>query len=140
MAKNKQHIYIPLTEEEWQFIQDHVTVEQRVKLWMAQAEKNAGCTLEQLKQQKIAQEQFYAQYRELTKGLSEKNDQLLTLGLPMTCNADSTDVEHFIVNVWSLPVTDDNYVEVGHAFKRWFKEAYPHEYATPETMMFNRWR
>jgi len=143
MAKQKvkrQAVYLPYTDEQWKFIQDHVTVEQRVALLIQQAEKNAGCTFEQYIKQKSAQEAFYAEYNRLTADLSDYNEQALTLALPIQCNADTPAVEEFIVNHWKQPVTDGNFKEVGFAFKRWFKENYPDEYATPETAMFNPWR
>lgn len=66
------------------------------------------------------QEEERKAYDALTTGLSKHNDQLLTVGLPMTCDADSTDVEYFIINVYKQPVDDDNYIEVGHKFKDWY--------------------
>lgn len=130
----------PFSEDELQFILSNTTVEQRCKALLLLAEANAGHTMHELAVQKILQDEFYQKYHALTGNLSQKEDQLLTVALPMTINADTMDVENFIVNVWQQPVTDDNYIEVGHAFKKWFKENHPEEYATKETMMFNSWR
>lgn len=81
-----------------------------------------------------------AYYDMLTTGLSKENETLLTVGLPLTCNADSVDVYHYITDVRKLPVNDENFKNVGFAFKKWYKETYPDEYATVETAMFDHWR
>ena len=72
--------------------------------------------------------EFRRRYDELTATLSKANETLLTVSLPMLCNADTDAVEEFIVNHWQQPVTDENFEKIGHAFKRWFGERYPEEY------------
>lgn len=67
-------------------------------------------------------------YETLTANLSGDNKTLLTISLPILCNADTDAVIEFIVNHWRKPVDDGNFEEVGHEFKRWFGERYPEEY------------
>lgn len=72
--------------------------------------------------------EFRRTYDTLTANLSQHNETLLTISLPMICNADSDAVEEFIVNHWKQPVDNSNFEQVGHEFKRWFGERYPEEY------------
>lgn len=130
--KNSRGVRVPGTDAQLDFIIDNTQPDERFDTLMALAKRNAA--------QKASQESFYAEYRRLTADLSEANNAALFVGLPMHCHADSVDVEEFIVHHWGQPVTDTNFVEVGHAFKRWFREVAPHEYATEETARFNPWR
>lgn len=74
--------------------------------------------------------EFRRLYDNLTATLSRDNETLLRVGLPALCNADTDDVEHFIVEHWQKPVDDNNFEHVGHEFKRWFGERYPEEYVS----------
>ena len=131
--KKSRGVRIPGTDAELDFIIDNTPdTQQRFDVLMALAKRNAA--------QKATQDAFYAEYRRLTAGLSATNEMALAVGLPMKCNADSTDVEVFIVEHYKQAVNDENFVQVGHEFKRWFRETAPHEYATEETERFNPWR
>lgn len=129
-------IRLPLSNEELQFVLEHTTTEERCKALLTLAATNAGGTMQELATQRLMQEKFYKRYDELTTGLSKENQQLFTLGLPMTCNADSVDVENYIVNEYKQPVDDNNFIEVGYMFKAWYKEKYPTEYAALRQPIF----
>jgi hypothetical protein len=130
--KNSRGVRVPGTDEQLDYIIDNTTPDERFDTLMALAKRNAA--------QKATQDAFYAEYRRLTTGLSDANEISLTVGLPMACNADSVDVETFVVEHWCKPVTDENFVAVGHEFKKWFREVAPAEYATAETARFTPWR
>ena len=63
--------------------------------------------------------EFYAersQIETLTAGLSEQHRMFLFVGLPMQADADSFDVEDFLVNVWRQPVTPETLPAFRRAF------------------------
>lgn len=63
----------------------------------------------------------YQKAIDLCKGLSNKSDQALFVGIPMGVGADSVDVERFIQEVWDdTPITDDNVSEVADTFVGWW--------------------
>jgi hypothetical protein len=130
--KNSRGVRVPGTDEQLDYIIDNTQPDERFDVLMALAKRNAA--------QKAAQDAFYAEYRRLTADLSDTNEMALTVSLPMTCNADSTDVEVFVVEHYKQPVTNDNFKQVGNEFRKWFRETAPNEYATAETARFNPWR
>ncbi len=69
-------------------------------------------------------------YEKLTAGMSEKNQQAFVL-CPMYIGGDSTDIETFIEMVYQKPVTDENFKQVAHEFRRWYRDNYPGEYHPP---------
>lgn len=125
--KNSRGVRVPGTDAELDFIIDNTQPDERFDVLMALAKRNAA--------KKATQDAFYTEYRRLTAGLSDTNEMALTVGLPMTCNADSVDVEVFIVEHYKRPVTDDNFKQVGNEFRKWFRET-----ATEDTARFNPWR
>lgn len=127
------------TTDQIEFISEHTSPDARLSALLALAEQNAGGTMAELAASKAAQEAFYAEYAKLTANLSNRNEQLLAVALPTQCNADSTDVEEFIVNHWKRPVDDSNFKQVGEAFKAWFRETAPDEYRDPTMARFYRW-
>lgn len=67
------------------------------------------------------QQEFYDRYNELTKDLSQKNEQAFAL-CPMFIGGDSTDIETWLVKVHQQPVTDENYQQVAQQFRQWYSE------------------
>lgn len=130
--KKSRGVRVPGTDEQLDFIIDNTQPDERFDVLMSLAKRNAA--------QKASQDAFYAEHRRLTAGLSKQNDLEFFVRLPMTCNADSTDVEVFVVEHYKQPVTDDNFKQVGNEFRKWFQETAPNEYATEETDRFNPWR
>lgn len=120
------------TDQEWQFIYDHLPPEACMALLIRGVEEASGIKLNDWLLARRSNERL----AELTKDLSPLNYQALMIGLPMFIGADSLDVETYIVDHFGEPVTDDNYKEVGFGFKRWYKENYPTEYHDPEMEMF----
>lgn len=59
-----------------------------------------------------------SQIEALTADLSEQHRMYLFVGLPMQADADSFDVEDFLINTWAQPITP----ETLPAFRRAFIE------------------
>ena len=56
------------------------------------------------------------QIETLTAGLSEQHKMYMFVALPMQADADSFDVEDFLVNVWRQPVTPETLPAFRRAF------------------------
>lgn len=55
-----------------------------------------------------------------TAALSSRNNLRLFVMTPMSVDADSTAVEHFVAQHWHGDVTDANYPTVAKAFVDWW--------------------
>ena len=59
-----------------------------------------------------------------TGSLSEEQQHALWIGLPMGVDEDSLTVEHFLIDVWRQPVTPENLLAFGAAFRAWVANGY----------------
>jgi hypothetical protein len=113
MEKRVRHLRLDLSVEEAKHIQDHVDLEMRRKVLLAEADRASG-----------------KRYRELTESLPKDKAQALTIG-PMFVGGDSADMDTFVVDVWKRPVTEENYRQVIEAFQVWYSWVAPDEYHLP---------
>lgn len=69
-------------------------------------------------------------YADLTESLDDHDSQAFILA-PGAIGADSIDLEHFVENVYSQPVTTSNWQRVLQLFRLWYACEHPDEYQNP---------
>lgn len=69
-------------------------------------------------------------YADLTESLDAHDSQDFILA-PANIGADSTDLEHFVENVYCQPVTPANWQRVLQLFRIWYAATCPSEYRNP---------
>ena len=111
-----QIIKIRCTDEQHQYILNSLTMDNRAKVLLDEADRVTGEAVQ----------------RRLSS-LTDKNAGALMMW-PVFCGGDSSDMETFITDVWPGDITNDNLRDIFEAFRQWYKAVAPDEYRDPHAV------